>query len=77
MDDEIYRQLERQKIDDENSALDWIEKHAPEDQKQRLFTWARRHFKLIISRPDLPPEKRTAADWCRVPRFDVMGRRIK
>ena len=75
MDDEAYRQLEDEKTQSENAALDWATKNGD----MRLFNWCRANFRKLVSRPDLPRDQMTAADYCRARRQDrdVFGRRIK
>jgi len=72
MDDET---LERQTTDAQNTVYDRVAKTCD----QRAWNWARRNFPKLVSRPDLPRDCMTGADYIKARALDrdPMGRRIK
>jgi len=73
MDDhEALRRLEDEKREAENRIL-----NSATDMKE--FISMRKALPKLVSRPDLPRDQMTAADYCRARRQDrdVLGRRIK
>ena len=69
---EAGRRLEDEKREAENRIL-----NSAVDMRE--FMRMRRELPKLVSRPDLPRDEMTAADYCRARKLDrdVFGRRIK
>jgi hypothetical protein len=70
--DEQLRLLEQERREAENVLL-----NSATDQRE--FNAMRKALPKLVSRPDLPRDEMTGADYCRVRKRDrdAMGRRIK